>query len=1185
MRFLDVTFGAWGPFTNVRLDLSGGDHGLHLVFGPNEAGKSSALRGVRALLFGIDGRTPDAFRHEYSALRISASLRAKSGATLSVVRRKGKGTKNTLLDADGKTTVPEDALRPFLGVIGATLFETHFAMGHEDLVSGGQEILQGKGDVGKSLFSAAIGGGRLRELIEQLDAEADKLFMGRAQNPELNRALRDLDTLRRDVRSAALSVDDWRRTQESYDLAIEQRKAVTARLASARAELTRLVRLRDLLPKLDERRVQVQRREALGQVVLLPAEFGEWRRQALEAGERAQRQRAEADHDIVQAERELANLRVDQALIDAGAEIDSLYQALGNHRRAMKMRPAHLQRHIAAESEARRLLADLDPRLDLAEVERFRPSLALRTRIEALGTQGATLRAELKAARQRCADAEAARAKLAREFAELPPARDLTELESAIEAALASGKGADLASASSEADAIENAAMREIDRLGHWRGALEALERLALPSDETIARFEAVFAEFDRERAALDIERARWSAEQIEAQRQMAELVQAGAVPSEDELSRAREQRDSWWRAVRRAWLAHAPRSGEVNGSEASTVDPAETGPASAPAIAEAYEGSVVRADTLADRLRREADRVAARATAQARVEHAQRRCEQLAADEARWATRQSAAQVEWRAAWGSTGVEPRAPAEMRAFLSAVAHLRERAERLRAIRRQIADRERHLELLRVRLDVAVRDLRATEVPAEFASLLSFARRLAVSVATSERKRRDLAEQREACESRHTQAQQSLADASDALQQWELQLRETTAHLPLPESPTATEAVTVLGRLDQTVAKLHESKLEQASLETIDRDAARFQADSVGLAVRLAPELVDRGPDDIAERLHERRGEARERAVARSQTERRKADAVARRDDAAREFAAAAQQLEALCARASCSTSDELVDAFERSNGARGLDARIGQIDDDLAALGTTFEQADTEVRQADREQLITQVETFAQTLRDDEQRDRELSERIGALRNALEEMDQGAQALRAAEEEQATLARIRDGVEHYADLRLAARLLRHEIERFRAVHQDPMLARAGSLFARLTLGSFERLDTDFGEGDHPVLVGVRPTGARVHAEGMSAGTLDQLHLALRLAHLETQLASTEPVPLVLDDLLVHFDDERSAAALSILAELSSLTQVVLFTHHARLRDLAQRAGGDRVFLHELRRDSPAEACS
>ncbi|KYF53369.1 hypothetical protein BE08_32145 [Sorangium cellulosum] len=49
------------------------------------------------------------------------------------------------------------------------------------------------------------------------------------------------------------------------------------------------------------------------------------------------------------------------------------------------------------------------------------------------------------------------------------------------------------------------------------------------------------------------------------------------------------------------------------------------------------------------------------------------------------------------------------------------------------------------------------------------------------------------------------------------------------------------------------------------------------------------------------------------------------------------------------------------------------------------------------------------------------------------------------------------------------------------------------------------------------------------------------------------------------MPLILDDLLIHFDDDRARAALAVLGELTATTQVLFFTHHARLCELAQEA--------------------
>ena len=89
-------------------------------------------------------------------------------------------------------------------------------------------------------------------------------------------------------------------------------------------------------------------------------------------------------------------------------------------------------------------------------------------------------------------------------------------------------------------------------------------------------------------------------------------------------------------------------------------------------------------------------------------------------------------------------------------------------------------------------------------------------------------------------------------------------------------------------------------------------------------------------------------------------------------------------------------------------------------------------------------------------------------------------------------------------------------------------------------------------------------------------EGLSEGTADQLYLALRLASLEVYLESHEPIPLVVDDILIQFDDHRAATALEMLADLSRRTQVVLFTHHEHVCRLAQACvDPEQLIIHCL----------
>ena len=68
---------------------------------------------------------------------------------------------------------------------------------------------------------------------------------------------------------------------------------------------------------------------------------------------------------------------------------------------------------------------------------------------------------------------------------------------------------------------------------------------------------------------------------------------------------------------------------------------------------------------------------------------------------------------------------------------------------------------------------------------------------------------------------------------------------------------------------------------------------------------------------------------------------------------------------------------------------------------------------------------------------------------------------------------------------------------------------------------------------------------------------LSAGAADLMYLAVRLAMCRLALDSDEPCPIVLDDTLVNFDDERAHRAVELLHTLAQERQIILFTCHKR----------------------------
>jgi uncharacterized protein YhaN len=286
-------------------------------------------------------------------------------------------------------------------------------------------------------------------------------------------------------------------------------------------------------------------------------------------------------------------------------------------------------------------------------------------------------------------------------------------------------------------------------------------------------------------------------------------------------------------------------------------------------------------------------------------------------------------------------------------------------------------------------------------------------------------------------------------------------------------------------------------------------------------------------------------------------------------DATNALAAADADLETLRHIAGVMDNPALEQAIER---ARQRDAALGIISHAEQALftqGDALPEAElfAETAGIDPDAVVgrlVEIETDLATLGE---RREELSARRTRAEALLTELSQDHDAAAMAQQAQDALAAARDAAERYARLHVARVLLRSGIERFRRDQQAPLLRVAGTYFALLTNGRYERRIIDFDAADRPVLVAIRDIGTECPVEAPSEGARDQLYLALRVAAVQAYAEQAEPLPFIADDLLVHFDDARAAAAIALLTELGQTTQVILFTHHDHIVGLAERQDG------------------
>lgn len=108
--------------------------------------------------------------------------------------------------------------------------------------------------------------------------------------------------------------------------------------------------------------------------------------------------------------------------------------------------------------------------------------------------------------------------------------------------------------------------------------------------------------------------------------------------------------------------------------------------------------------------------------------------------------------------------------------------------------------------------------------------------------------------------------------------------------------------------------------------------------------------------------------------------------------------------------------------------------------------------------------------------------------------------------------------------------------------------------KSAEIFTKLTRGKYNRVLLD-----REMTPSAQEADRLVPHEAalLSRGASDQLYLAVRLAVCRLVLPEEQAAPIILDDALVNFDDERLAAALDYLLELSAQRQILLFTCQGR----------------------------
>ena len=1160
MRIQKLQVPAFGPFTNLEFEFPETPVDLQVVFGPNEAGKSSLLRAIRDLLFGIHGQSPDNFIHGYAELRIRGEVRNQAGEQLIFQRR--KGNKNTLLDAEGHS-LPEDALAPFLHNVDQSFFSAMFGLGARELEEGAKQLLRGEGDMGQALFSASMGGTPVQKVVESLREEAERLFKGRATaNVSIRPAINRYKELLKLSRDAVVSPEIWDKIEIELAAAESEKVRIEGEIGKVDSAIQWISRCEDALPTVG---CLSELAEKLAQLPPMPELASDFLPRAQGARKEVRESQAEVQRLTIQIGKLRSQLRDCEAcpsVLARADTLDLLHQDLGAHRDRMK-----------SLADLRTVMARLEPLIrsgmdtlqligEWTSLDAHRLSSPVRIACEEAASALKLALAEQTSNSLKVEELKNQITSKEAQWQSLPEA-DLTELREAL-AVAAEATDADRTVSTTESE-VERFARETADQHHQVAGApkdFDATALLPVPAVATIRRFQREMESIQRDIAGEQHIMQEHLRRSDFIQAELLRLQRQGELPSEESLRKAREHRDHGWGLVLAEWKGNGAQEELVPGSP----------------LEEAFPRTIMKADRIADQLRIHAEAAAQAEEKRIQMGEAERLTEQARTKILELECSLVECQKSWQAEWSACGIPPRSPLEMEEWRTHWGEFRERLGKLKTAQESSGRKRQQIQRAKNRLALVLNQ----SAEKEFQLLFSAAKKRVQAGEQSAGRRLEMEGQLQTLRGELTRIDQDRDRLANEVRMLTQTWRSHCATVGLPEAASPDAGMALLGERKDLLARFDEWR--EASIR------CRSTTDAIDRFERAVSDQA------LALGIKEETVEALESALWRALTNARKGQT--RRDqlseqiqqvgvelEAAQELATRADQtLKELVQLAKLSTAEELEPMMAHLEQRSTLQGRIENFRNTLGGLarGQAVDEFVRQILAENPDALASRKSTLA---REKDSMEaalpalREVLFQLGTRKKDLEKAGDAAADFR--QQAASCAATLKEDAARFLRLRLATHLLQNQIEQFRRENQAPLLQQSGAVFRAITRGAFSGLGAEFNADDLPVLVGVRPDQKSVPVLGLSDGSRDQLFLALRLAALQRHLEHHESMPLILDDLLITFDDDRAKAILPQLGALARRTQIFLFTHHEHLVDLCvQTLGNGRFHLHRLGHSQP-----
>lgn len=1163
------------------LDFGEEQNGLHVLYGPNETGKSTLLHVLLDVLFGgrIEGDRKELYPSPKS--RITGVIERVNGTELRVNRKKNR---STLVLAEGSSTeLSEDQLITLVGGYDRERFTLLFGFDHARLRQGGESLLQSGGHAGVSLFEAGGGVQHLQRLFTTLTERSTQLLdpgFTKTSAKQLNKALRAYKEAEKAIRTCGMMGDEWhgeRRHISDVEHKITELTAQKTQYSRILSKLQRVLRVRGSIGRWQTFKDLL---EKMGRVVVLSADEDERIIQILIDYENAVKARNELTSALQQYESDIESIHVNRRVLAHEELIGLLSEQLTQYIDFKQLDiPRLMEQKLHHEKAAEELLSSLAPELNLQEVEKLRIPFVLGERIQQISVQVKDAHNALTVAKQRVEEQVTVNARIEGELVGLRESIDVSALRLLITQVRQEGNLEKALYEKEQEWAASRVALEGLLRTQNfWNGSAEELATLPIPLRETIDQFEHEWRTVTHEIEAAEREFARLKAEFDKVQVDIDMFEKNGHVPDESELGEIRRRRDLKWELVQRVWLKE-----EMDEEILREYGSYES-------LAQSYSSSIQHADQMGDWMRRESKRLAHRM--ELIRQKTQRTHDIQVCEDGLTAKRQQfiALSERFTAAWEKTGITPLSPIEMRAWMT------EYYRPIRAELQQVQELARDRDTIRERGDKYIFQAQSELLRLQMAKepqigdlnrWIQRCEQVASEAEERERIRRDLInrlkESNEQFERYDRIYKQALAEYEEVTRAW---MQIQVQHPSLPND--ADIAIRYVGQIHLLFDHVGHIQNIQDDIAGKQNKCHDFESQGDQLATLLEEDLSPHvSCEHWVRGLLKRLNESKEQDVRIGEMEKR----ITEIETNIKQLEGEMDELESILAvskdQYGCADQAALRELIRKSREYKRIDQQKKETEIAVreSGDGLIVETLEMEVEEmGDPDAIQSQIYEIEQKINQLAQQVDSEQQQLWSLKQKFEAWDGSqADAAEQAQNAQNYLAEVDQYWNQYLRIELARRLLKRAIDQFRQQNESSILELAGAFFAKLTLGHYPELTVQYSDNE-PYLAAKNSDGYVIRIHQMSDGTRDQLFLAMRLAFIEQHLRSAEPLPLIMDDILVHFDDDRAQATLEVLRQLAQKTQVIYFTHQRSVVSAVERMRDNLIHYHDLsERRSTAES--